>query len=358
MTFLAKTPATLPGIIVLFGNETFLKSQVRARIRASFATDDESPMSTVYDGTTAQLRDVVDDLSMRSLFGGGGRRLIFVDDADPFVTTYREELEQYAERPKSIGLLLLDCKIWLAISRLAKIVLRTGLAIDCKVPTVGAGKSPEPDDKLFKKWLVSQARTVHKIQVSADVADLIYDLVGPNFGILDNELAKLALLTAPQAAVTEELVKDLVGGWRVKSLWEMLDLVFSGNAAGALQTLDRLLQSGQAPIAVFGGLAYGARQLAAATRIFQLAERRRKPISLTEAITQAGIRDWPRGKVKQTEEHLKQLNRQRAGQLYRWLLQLDLSLKGSHSSPAKARLAIEEFMFKLSRSAVQVARRT
>ncbi|MFM9067089.1 MAG: hypothetical protein ACKOUR_07150, partial [Planctomycetota bacterium] len=91
---------------------------------------------------------------------------------------------------------------------------------------------------------------------------------------------------------------------------------------------------------------------------FQLAERRRKPISLTEAITQAGIRDWPRGKVKQTEEHLKQLNRQRAGQLYRWLLQLDLSLKGSHSSPAKARLAIEEFMFKLSRSAVQVARRT
>jgi DNA polymerase-3 subunit delta len=357
LTFLAKTPATLPGMIVLFGNETFLKGQVRARIRASFATDDESPLSTVYDGTTAQLRDVVDDLSMRSLFGGGERRLIFVDDADPFVTTYREELEQYAERPKSSGLLVLDCKTWLAITRLAKIVSRTGLAIDCKVPTVGSGKSPEPDDKLFKKWLISQAKNVHRIQVSTDVADLIYDLVGPNFGILDNELAKLALLTEPQGAVTEQLVQDLVGGWRVKSLWEMLDMVFSGNAAGAIQTLDRLLQSGQAPIAVFGGLAYGARQLAAATRIFQLAERRRKPISLNEAITQAGIRDWPRGKVKQTEENLKQLNRHRAGHLYRWLLQLDLSLKGSHSSPAKARLAIEEFIFRLSRAAGQIARR-
>lgn len=351
LTFLAKPPASLPGIVVVFGNEQFLKSEVRAQIRASFVENDEPLMSGVYEGDVAALRDVIDDLSTRSLFGGGGRRLIVVDDADPFLTNYRDGMEEYAERPKSSGLLLLDCKAWAANTRLYRIVSKNGLAIDCRVPTAGSNpKYQDPDDRAIKSWLISRAKKAHKIQVTKDIAEVIYDLVGPNFGILDNELAKLALLVDAQTPVSEELVKDVVGGWRVKSLWEMLEFVLNGDAAGALQLLDRILQSGQSPVALFGGLAYGARQLAAATRIFQLAERKRQPISLTEALTRAGVKDWPSGKLKKAEDQLKQLNRHRAGQIYRWLLDVDMALKGSHSNESRARTMIEEFIFKLSRA--------
>jgi DNA polymerase-3 subunit delta len=329
---------------------------VRAQIRASFVENDEPLMSGLYEGVVAVLRDVIDDLSTRSLFGGGGRRLIVVDDADPFLTNFREGLEDYAERPKSSGLLLLDCKAWAANTRLYRIISKTGLAIDCRVPTTGSNpKYQDPDDRAIKSWLISRAKKAHKIQVTKEIAEVIYDLVGPNFGILDNELAKLALLVDAQTPLSVELVQDVVGGWRVKSLWEMLEFVLHGDAAGALRSFDRILQSGQSPVALFGGLAYGARQLAAATRIFQLAERKRQPISLVEALKGAGIKDWPPGKLRKAEDQLKQINRNRAGQIYRWLLEVDMALKGSHSNDARARTMIEEFILKLSRARGQAA---
>ena len=39
------------------------------------------------------------------------------------------------------------------------------------------------------------------------------------------------------------------------------------------------------------------------------------------------MRDWPQGTLAAAEGRLKQLGRHRAGRLYRWLLELDLSLK-------------------------------
>ena len=48
---------------------------------------------TTFAGKEAQLREVLDALATVSLFGGG-RRLVIVEDADPFVTQYRAELER------------------------------------------------------------------------------------------------------------------------------------------------------------------------------------------------------------------------------------------------------------------------
>jgi hypothetical protein len=53
------------------------------------------------------------------------------------------------------------------------------------------------------------------------------------------------------------------------------------------------------------------------------------------------------------------LGRQRAGQLYRWLLELDLALKGSHSQEDRARWALEELVLRMAkRSADRVVQAT
>ena len=105
------------------------------------------------------------------------------------------------------------------------------------------------------------------------------------------------------------MVRDIVGGWRAKSIWELLDAAASGDAGEALLQLDRLLQSGSEPVALFGSFSWSLRRFATATRIYQRAERHGKRMSLGKALQQAGFRQWPEGALQLAERQLKQIGR-------------------------------------------------
>jgi hypothetical protein len=77
---------------------------------------------------------------------------------------------------------------------------------------------------------------------------------------------------------------------------------------------------------------------------------------LKEALVQAGVKDWPPGTIAKAEDRLKQLGRHRAGKLYRWLLELDLSLKGSHSQADRARWALEQLVLRMAKPRPAAAR--
>ena len=53
--------------------------------------------------------------------------------------------------------------------------------------------------------------------------------------------------------------------------------------------------------------------------------------------------------MQAAERQIKQLGRERAAQLHRWLLETDLALKGSHSSPELSRLAMEHLLLRLDK---------
>src|SRR5439155_26614711 len=142
--------------------------------------------------------------------------------------------------------------------------------------------------------------------------------------------------------------QEIVGGWRSKSIWDLVDAAAGGETAEALGQLDRLLHAGEHPLAIVGSLSWSLRRYAAGTRIFQQAERAGRKISLRESLPKAGVRDWPIGGLAAAEKRLMQLGRKRAGQLYRWLLELDLSLKGSHSQDDRARWALEQLVLRMA----------
>jgi DNA polymerase-3 subunit delta len=197
---------------------------------------------------------------------------------------------------------------------------------------------------------VSWGKSQHQVSLDRESAQLLLDLTGPSFGVLDQDLAKLSLLVKPGEKVTAEAVQQIVGGWRTKTTWDLVDAAASGDAGDALVQLDRLLQSGEHPLALVGSISWSLRRFAAATRIFQQAERRGDKLPLKEALSQAGVRDWPFGALAAAEKRLMQLGRQRAGRLYRWLLELDLALKGTHSADDRARWALEQLILRMSKA--------
>jgi DNA polymerase-3 subunit delta len=340
----------LPRACAVFGDDVFLKRLMLTELRRRVLGENHDLPTTIYDCQERLLewRDVADELATPSLFGGGEPRLVILESADAFVSAHRQKLEDYAAKPRSTAVLILEVDEWPANTRLYKALDQNGLQIDCRPPQK-AGKSKEIDEAAITKWIVAWGKSQHRITLTADAAQHLLDLTGPVFGLLDQNLAKLAVLVPAEAKATAEHVQEIIGGWRSKSIWDLVDSAAAGEARDALVQLDRLLHSGEHPLALVGSLSWALRRYAAATRIFQQAERAGQRIAIREALTQAGVRDWPFGALAAAEKRLLQLGRHRAGRLYRWLLELDLALKGSHSQEDRSRWALEQFILRMAK---------
>ena len=123
-------------------------------------------------------------------------------------------------------------------------------------------------------------------------------MIGPELGLLDQELAKLALMAGNDKKITPEMVQKMGGGWRAKTTWDMLDLALDGNVTEALRQIDRLLAAGEAPVGLLAQISASLRRLAAATRLVLQAEAAGRRIGVGPALEQAGVNKYF---VKKTE---------------------------------------------------------
>ena len=329
-----------PPVCVVFGDEPFLARHAAAALQRSVldADSDEAELAaTTVDGDDAELREVIDELATPSLFGGGPR-LVRIEQADAFVTRNRAKLEDYVDKPVSTGVLLLEVTKWPSNTRLYKAVAKTGLQIECKAPPAGR----------LAKWLTSWAKQHYQVRLDSAAADALLDMVEPEMGLLDQELSKVAAAAGDNGTVTVESVEELVGSWRTKSAWDMLDAATEGNAAGALAQLDRLLAAGENPIALLAQIASTLRRFAAATQLIEQSEATGRRMPLKQALETAGFKPFV---MRKAEPQLRQLGRHRGAKLYGWLLEADLALKGPSSQPDRARLVLEKLIVRLSRSA-------
>ncbi len=331
--YLAQSEKHTPRpVCVAYGDDLFLRRQVLVRIRGAVLSEEEADFSlTTFEGATAELRDVLEELDTVAMFGA--QRLVVVEEADEFVSRYRQALEDYVAKPGRGGVLMLDVKTWPATTRLYKAVDAKGLAVDCSAPAAAR----------LTRWLSDWAKQAHNVQLSLNAAETLAELVEPELGVLDQELAKLALVSGADKKITPDMVQKYVGGWRAKTTWEMLDLALDGNVPEALRQVDRLLSSGEVPIGILGQIASSLRRLAAATRLILRSEAAGRKIAVGSALQQAGVKPFV---LQKAERQLRRIGRQRGGQLYRWLLETDLDLKGD--SPMPPRLVLERLIVRLA----------
>lgn len=322
LDFLKSPPADVPGVVVLFGDEAFLRRHASIALAKVVLGDEEDPYGrTNYDGKNARLPAILEDLATRSMFGGT-RRLVMVSDADELVAEHRAEWESYVAKPKKSGVLALCVKTWPSNTKLYKAVAASGLAIDCKTPTGAA----------IPRWLRDWASHAYSRKLSAAAAELMVDLVGPEMGILDQELAKLAAL-AGDSPIDEKLVEEAVGGWRTKTTWDMLDAAAAGKAGEALKQLDRLLSGGETAVGLLAQMSWSLRKFAAVSRMLREAEAEGRSLPpLRTVLTAVGIKPFVLDKA---DAQFRQLGRTRASKLYRWLLETDMDLKGDSQLPPR-----------------------
>jgi len=335
--FLAETnPKPVPPVCAVFGDEPFLKRLVLTELRRRAAGEGGEFSGTELEGDRATARDVFDELSTISLFGGGPR-VVIIEDADKFVTTYRERLEDYAAKPAPSGVLVLEVGTWASNTRLYKAVAALGGNIQCVAPAPAA----------LVKWLGGWAKRRHGAKLDHDAAEMLVEAVGPELGLLDQELAKLASAAGAEA-ISCELVDKFVGSWLTKTAWDMIDAALEGRAPEAMKQLDRLLSSGEHPIALLAQMASTLRRFAAATRMLEAAEQGGRRAQSRALLQEAGVKPFV---LEKAERQWRQLGRRRAGQIYQWLLDADLALKGPSSTPKRGRWVLEQLVARMSTAA-------
>jgi DNA polymerase-3 subunit delta len=326
MDFLAKPPASLQPVYAVTGEDRFLKGLVFRQLQSLVLQNPEDDLAfTPFEGEKIKLADVLDELQTLPFLGG--RRLVVIYSADPFVTEYRDVLERYLAKPSPIGVLALDVKKWASTTRLAKALVGNA-TLSCEA--IKPARLPS--------WCTEWAKTTYQKQLTAEAARLLVDLVGAEMGVLDQEIAKLACFVGDRTRITPEEVDKLVGHSRMNNVWQMLDAVAAGQLDVALRTLNFLFEQGNDAYALLGATIWQLRQVA------QVARLQRQGQSADASMSQVGIHAFSRERVQRQLRHLGP----RATQLFGWLLEID---EGFKSSGALApRTLLERLVVKLARA--------
>jgi DNA polymerase-3 subunit delta len=156
---------------------------------------------------------------------------------------------------------------------------------------------------------------------------------------------KLTLLAGDKRVVDVKLVREYVGGWRTRAVWDLVDAAADGDAAEALAQLGRLVSSGEKPQGLLPQIAASLRKFDTATRLIESAEADRRPLELREALAQSGV---PPFKLHDAERQLRRIGRRRARHITGWLLAADLAVKGHNSADDRARTELERLLVRLA----------
>lgn len=302
-------------VVVVYGKERFLKLEaIKEVTRALLGPESDDLSLTRIPGPESDLKTVIDSLLTISMWNP--RQIVLVEDADEFVSNFRDGVEAYLDRPAKKAVLILDVKTWPSNTRLYKKVAAIGLPLDCN----------ELKGAALSGWITKACRSRHGKTIDRQAAQLLVDLAGTELGLIDQELAKLAAYVGNVPSIDATAVERLVGGWKTETTWKMLDAVRDGQMATALELLDKLLTAGEHPLKLLGGVNYVFRPVAKATEL----SRQGKP--LAEALTAGGVKPF---NVQQMIPYLKRIGRPRAQRILTWLLAADLDLKGASALPER-----------------------
>lgn len=296
-------------LYILFGADDFSLHEELEKIKESLG-DRESLASniTVFEGHQVKLDQLVDACMAMPFLGS--HRLIIVQG---LLSRFEKDegrwmalKDRVATIPQTTVLVLVDAQIK------KDNALLKGLA-----PLASVKEFPPLKGEALRKWI--QRRVNEGMgTISSQAVRLLDSLVGDNLWVLASEIEKLLLYTSGRR-IEEGDVKDVVSYAREASVFTMVDALIEGKASTAASMLHRLLQEGAtAPYLVV----MITRQL---RLLLQAKELSQQGLSVSELKAHLGLAsDYT---VTKALEQSRRYSMKRLEQVYRKLLETDLSIK-------------------------------
>jgi len=240
----------LQPVYALVGDEDYLIRRCLRQLRETVETPDApGSMTRQFEGDMDS-RDVFDELRTAPFMGMQGRRLVILQDAGKFASSYGEPLAKYVKKPSPTSVLAMCFESVDGRTKWGKAVKEHAFTVDCSALTW----------RDAENWIESESRREGK-QLTPAAARSLMQAVGSDLFQLESELDKLIQYAADQTAITEQDVAEVVPHSRSHSIFEIGDTVASGKAREAFNLGSRLLLRGESVHGIVSILARRIRQL-------------------------------------------------------------------------------------------------
>jgi len=245
-----------PGLTVLTGDDFYHLDRAQAAILDHLVPDraDTFALSIIGD----------DSISTGALVGAArstgmfaARRVVFLKDVvglegDP------DPLTAYAKNPPAASFLIVRAPKLDRKRKLHKALAEAGTCLNFRQPANPA------EFKALASEMTAMAKE-RGVKLDERAAGFILDVCGHDLNRIAAELDKLSVWLGPEAGprppVDLASARALVAGSGLLSGWELADALTSRNATEAIASARRLLDAGEEPIRMVGGLASRARSL-------------------------------------------------------------------------------------------------
>jgi len=227
----------------LIGTDTFqLRHRIEEIRKELFPEGSKGFNDDRLDAKTVDMQEVVDLCNTLPMFASS--RLVVLSGIEKLKDEAQEILCRYFEAPSPSTYLICTAQ---------KIDKRTKLFKTLSSKKLITEINP-PKTKDLVNW-VHRLSSNRDLKVPAQAVQLLIDSVGADLELLDQQIEKLSLYVHPRKEVTPKEVGELVLQTAGEDIFAWTDQVLDGRIKQALETLEYLLNSGDAALALVSLLA-------------------------------------------------------------------------------------------------------
>lgn len=312
----------IPGLLFLYGEETFLLEKSLRRIKNHLVPPEAQDFNlVVLNGRDVSGAAVVDHA--RTLPVYAPHRLVIVRDSQHLKADSLETLREYIKEPVPETVLVFVAdkidkrrKFFQEFSKKGELVEFKGIY-----------------DNQLPAFVKTQSRELG-FSFTEDALQRFCRKVGTNLAEVHGELVKLKTYAGDRDLVDVDDVTAIVSDSRIESIFELTNAVGRRRAGEALRLLQRMLDDGAAPLLILSMLVRHFRQLWKARELQkQGASRKTLPRSL-------GVNPYFLDGILDQAQHFSDRECRRAFDLF---LDADLALKssGSHASTVLEKVLLQ-----------------
>ena len=272
------TKGTVAPVYLLTGEDVYRKELVIKQLHTLLHPDDFNYFQA--QATTAQVSEALAQANTAPVFSDV--RLIVLTGIDNLRKGSKEwmALASYIENPLSTTTLILthnDSKKLKTDKSLPSLCAEAGRVVSF--------------DELKADDLSAWARNVFTslgLSPAFDAVDLLCQCVGSDLAALNNEIEKLYLYTANRndKTISQQDVLACIGFHKEENPFELSNALLACNKNRALAQIDKLIESGEEPVAVLSKITYPILKMA---RIKRMSEAGLSPAEISHT---AGLFPW------------------------------------------------------------------
>jgi len=248
-------------VIVLLGEDAYLRNICREKIIGTYLEETQREWGVArFSGEDDPFERVLAQAQMLPMLTP--RQVIIwsafeaterMDDASR--NKLSNELAAYLDNPAPFSILVVEAAALDQRTKVFKSLASGALVVSCELN----GELPERISQTAA--MAGEMAREARVRLDPDAAEALAEITNADLASMRTEIEKLATYVGEGNVIRREAVETLVVPDERYSVWQLSEMLATGNRARALEFLESLLREGEQPATLVGAIAWMFRKL-------------------------------------------------------------------------------------------------